>query len=104
MRSCRLRWPAGFPHAAMRQRTSATSDCKLLPTQAIWNQALASASAIITKDEDFAQRKAMAGSGPAVVWIRQPNMRRRDLLVWFEKVLPAILAALARGEMLIEVT
>lgn len=71
---------------------------------AIWDHALASSSAIVTKDEDFAQRKVLADHGPAVVWIRLPNTRRRDLLTWFETVLPEILAAMARGETLIEVT
>jgi predicted nuclease of predicted toxin-antitoxin system len=71
---------------------------------AIWTQALASGAAIITKDEDFAQRKVLADGGPVVVWIRLPNTRRRDLLAWFEAVLPIVLVALARGETLIEVT
>ena len=71
---------------------------------AIWEYALASSAAIISKDEDFAQRKVLADNGPAVIWIRLPNTRRRDLLAWFETVLPDILAAFARGESLIEVT
>jgi predicted nuclease of predicted toxin-antitoxin system len=71
---------------------------------AIWDHALASSSAIVTKDEDFAQRKVLADHGPVVVWVRLPNIRRRDLLAWFETVLPDVLAALARGETLIEVT
>lgn len=71
---------------------------------AIWDHAMASSSAIVTKDEDFAQRKVLADYGPAVVWIRLPNTRRRDLLAWFATVLPEILAAMARGETLIEVT
>ena len=71
---------------------------------AIWDHALASSSAIMTKDEDFAQRKVLADHGPVVVWIRLPNTRRRDLLAWFATVLPDVLAALARGETLIEVT
>ena len=71
---------------------------------AIWDYALASSSAIVTKDEDFAQRKVLAETGPVVVWIRLPNTRRRDLLAWFGTVLPDVLAALARGETLVEVT
>lgn len=70
----------------------------------IWDHALASSSAIVTKDEDFAQRKALIDDGPRVVWIRLPNTRRRDLLVWFEAVLPDVLTALERGDTLIEVT
>ncbi len=70
---------------------------------AIWDYALASSAAIVTKDEDFAQRKVLTATGPVVVWIRLPNTRRRDLLAWFETILPDIVAALERGETLIEV-
>ncbi len=52
----------------------------------------------------YAQRKVLMIGGPVVVWVRLPNTRRRDLLTWFETVLPEILAALARGEVLVEVT
>ncbi len=46
----------------------------------------------------------MASVGPAVVWIRLPNTRRRDLMLWFERVRPEVLSALERGETLVEVT
>ncbi len=39
---------------------------------------MASSAVIITKDEDFALRKVLTGNGPAVVWVRLPNTRRRD--------------------------
>ena len=55
---------------------------------AIWDHALASAAAIITKDEDFARRKVMAGNGAVVVWIRLPNTRRRDRLAGVVTVRP----------------
>jgi len=71
---------------------------------AIWDFALAASAVIITKDEDFAQRKVLADAGPTVIWIRPPNTRRSALLAWFETVLPEILSALKRGETLIEVT
>jgi len=70
---------------------------------AIWDYALASSAAIVTKDEDFAQRKVLTAAGPVVVWIRLPNTRLRDLFAWFETILPDIVAALERGETLIEV-
>ena len=70
----------------------------------IWSYALASSAVVITKDEDFAQRKALAEGGPCVVWVRLPNTRRRELLLWFGDALPQILAALSRGETLVEVT
>ena len=75
---------------------AAASDAK------IWDHALRSGSIILTKDDDFAQRKSLESGGPTVVWIRLPNTRTRDLLVWFENALPVVLDALARGETLIE--
>jgi len=70
---------------------------------AIWNFALAASAVIISRDEDFAARKTLEELGPAVVWIRLRNVRRRELLRWFEKALPEILSALERGETLIEI-
>ena len=70
---------------------------------AIWEFAYANSAVIITKDEDFAQRKVLSGQGPAVIWIRLPNTRRRELLTWFEAVFPDIVLALQRGDTLIEV-
>ena len=72
--------------------------------QAIWAYAAGVGAVIVSKDEDFAQRKVLQNAGPPIVWIRLPNTRRRELLVWFEGVLPAIINALERGESLIEVS
>lgn len=47
---------------------------------AIWDYALANDAVVITKDEDFQQRRALDGQGAAVAWIRVPNTRRRALL------------------------
>ena len=57
---------------------------------------------IVTKDEDFAIRRLLA-DGPAIVWLRLGNTRRAALLTRIEAELPAIIAALERGETLIEV-
>ena len=95
------RWLAARGHAAEHvadRGLEANSDT------VIWDYALQAGAVIVTKDEDFAQRKVLTGKGPIVVWIRLPNTRRQDLLVWFEKMLPDILSALERGETLIEVT
>jgi predicted nuclease of predicted toxin-antitoxin system len=56
----------------------------------------------VTKDEDFAIRRLLS-EGPAVVWLRIGNTRRMTLLARIEAELPAIVAALERGEALIEV-
>jgi predicted nuclease of predicted toxin-antitoxin system len=94
------RWLAANGHEAEHV---AGRHMEAAPDSAIWDCALREAAAIITKDEDFAVRKTLNDTGPAVVWIRLPNTRRRDLLARFESVLPDVLSALERGEGLIEV-
>jgi len=94
------RWLADQGHFAEHvadHKLAAASD------SAIWIFALDASAIIITKDEDFALLKALGATGPQVVWIRIPNVRRRQLLAWFETALPGIVAALERGESLIEV-
>jgi predicted nuclease of predicted toxin-antitoxin system len=94
------RWLAAEGHEAEH-----VSDCGLsgAADPAIWDHAASVDAVIVTKDEDFAQRKTLDREGPRVVWIRLPNTRRRELLVWFEMVLPRLLQALERGETLIEI-
>lgn len=72
------------------------------PDGVIWNCAVTSGAVIVTKDEDFVQRRVLAKTGPTVVWLRIGNTRRRTLLTWFESVFPAIVLAIERGETLIE--
>ena len=94
------RWLAANGHTAEHvadRHLEAASD------SAIWDCGLRETAAIITKDEDFALRKTLNDTGPAVVWIRLPNTRRRELLARFEIALPDVLSALERGEGLIEV-
>lgn len=71
--------------------------------RAIWDYALKTGAAILTKDEDFATRIALDPSGPPIVWIRVGNTSRQALLRWIEPLLPAIEKALAANEKLIEV-
>jgi predicted nuclease of predicted toxin-antitoxin system len=82
-------------HVADRQMEAATD-------RTIWDFACLNDAVIVTKDEDFAQRKMLATTSPIVVWIRLPNTRRHELLAWFETVLPDMLSAIERGETLIE--
>ena len=62
-----------------------------------------SSAIIVSKDEDFAQRRAILTTGPSIVWVRLPNARSRDLLQWFDKALPNIIKALEAGEFIVEV-
>jgi predicted nuclease of predicted toxin-antitoxin system len=61
-------------HVADRGMAAATD-------AAIWDVALRDAAAIVTKDEDFARRRALETVGPVVIWIRLPNTRRRKALL-----------------------
>lgn len=94
------RWIVSQGHEAEH-----VADCGLdtASDAAIWDYAAAAGAVIVTKDEDFAQRKIVEGQGPRVAWLRLPNTRRRDLLAAFAKLLPLLLAALERGEELIEI-
>ena len=58
----------------------------------------------MTKDEDFPSRRTLSMAGPAVVWIRIGNTTRRETLRSFAIVFPDVLAALARGDTLVEIT
>lgn len=69
----------------------------------IWEHAVLHDLVIVTKDEDFALRRALETKGPAIVWIRVGNTRTGPLLRWFTPLLGDIMAALKRGEMLIEI-
>ena len=69
----------------------------------IWSKATALGSVIVTKDEDFVTLRAFQPSGPAVVWVRIGNTTRDTLIKVMSSTLPAIIAALHRGETVVEV-
>jgi predicted nuclease of predicted toxin-antitoxin system len=69
----------------------------------IWEKALSTGAAILTKDEDFAIRTVCEASGPCIVWIRIGNCSNAALRQWLTPFLPAIEASAQAGEKLIEV-
>jgi predicted nuclease of predicted toxin-antitoxin system len=56
---------------------------------------------VVTRDEDFVVRRVLQ-EGPAVVWVRIGSTRRPELLRRIEGNFTAIVAALERGETLVE--
>jgi predicted nuclease of predicted toxin-antitoxin system len=68
----------------------------------IWAFAVSSDAVIITKDEDFPSRRAVADDGPQIVWLRIGNTRRVPLIAWFAGMYSQCLAALERGEAIVE--
>ena len=70
----------------------------------IWDWAISHRATIITKDEDFAQRRNLSDDDlPVIVWLRVGNTRKVELLKWFARLEPHIVSALERGERLVEV-
>lgn len=88
------------------QQAEHLADCGLLQAEDrdIRDYATRAGSTIVTKDEDFAVWRVLHRGGPPIVWLRIGNTRRSELLRRFEAEFPRILAALDRGESLVEVT
>jgi predicted nuclease of predicted toxin-antitoxin system len=69
----------------------------------IWDYALSHGAAIVTKDEDFAERCLRTSNPPVVIWLRIGNATNSVLIAWFMPILPQVLARLKAGDKLIEV-
>ena len=69
----------------------------------MWTYAMNIAAVTLTKDEDFATMRRLAESGPAIGWIRFGNATNRALKERLLPKLPAVIAALESGELLVEV-
>ena len=98
--SALARWLAAQGHIAEHVADiglSAVSDSM------IWDYAMAHSAIIVTKDEDFAQRKVLARKGPGVLWLRIRNTRTQQLLSRFADLYPLAILAFERGETLVEV-
>jgi len=78
---------------------------EVAPTNAddvfIWDLAKRDQRVIVTKDEDFAARVKLRPEGVQVVWLRVGNCSKSELRQWLEPLLPSIIAALQRGEVLV---
>lgn len=70
----------------------------------IWMRARDTAAIILTKDEDFSVRALRDPDGPQIVWVRVGNTRRTALLNWLGELMPQLLAAIGRGERVIEIS
>ena len=71
--------------------------------QEIWTYAKKEKFIILSKDEDFANLCILDPKPAPVVWLRIRNCSKRALLSWFDRVLPNIEEALARGDSLVEI-
>jgi predicted nuclease of predicted toxin-antitoxin system len=94
------RWLASEGHEAQH-----VSDLGMeaMPDREMWNRARMLGACIVTKDEDFVLLQALDRAGPAIVWIRIGNAVRSVLLHRLPILWPAVIAAIERGEKVIEV-
>lgn len=69
----------------------------------VWARAAATKAALVTKDSDFLLARGLEAGGPAVVWLRIGNTTKRALLSRFAALEPEIVAALERGETIVEI-
>jgi predicted nuclease of predicted toxin-antitoxin system len=70
---------------------------------AIWRYAMQAGAAILTKDEDFAARSALATDSPVIVWLRIGNCSNEALRNWLAPRLPGIVQLVIQGNRLVEV-
>jgi predicted nuclease of predicted toxin-antitoxin system len=70
----------------------------------IWKWAKENNSVIISKDEDFVILHNAEKHPVPLIWVRVGNTRRKELLEWFERLLPLIIEKLESGEFLVELT
>jgi predicted nuclease of predicted toxin-antitoxin system len=70
----------------------------------IWSHATATGAVLVTKDEDFVMMRALDNDGPPVVWVRIGNTTRRALMEHFASRFPTVIAALERGETIVEIS
>lgn len=87
-------------HDAVAVREIGLRDAK---DSEIWQYALQNHAAILTKDEDFAERSLCSPNPPIVIWLRIGNATNASLRSWLLPLLPAITQRLRAGDTLIEV-
>lgn len=68
----------------------------------IWDEAISRSAVLVTKDRDFALRRAASNDGPAILWVRVGNTSNRKLIELALRTLPAIIDAIERDEAVIE--
>jgi predicted nuclease of predicted toxin-antitoxin system len=68
----------------------------------VWEEAVSQSAVLVTKDRDFSLLRAARSTGPSILWIRMGNSDNRTLIDQILRALPKIMAALQRGETVIE--
>jgi predicted nuclease of predicted toxin-antitoxin system len=80
----------------------ADTDLVTATDREVWDEAVSRSAVLVTKDRDFSLLRAAKSDGPAILWIRVGNTDNRSLIAKILRSLPAITAAVERGETVIE--
>ena len=83
-----VQWLSGEGHEATHVEDEGLLDAGDGP---VWFHALQSGAAILTKDEDFAERAGRDPHGPVIVWLRIGNATNDALLAWLRPRWPEII-------------
>lgn len=92
-------WLADRGHKAFAVRDVGLRDAE---DDALWRWAVANEAAIVSKDEDFPERRSRAPSGPQIVWVRIGNATTDALLKRLDGVWSAVERDLSAGANIIE--
>jgi predicted nuclease of predicted toxin-antitoxin system len=68
----------------------------------IWEEAVSRSAVLVSKDRDFALRRAATNDGPTILWVRVGNIGNRKLIELALRSLPTIIDAIERDEAVIE--
>jgi predicted nuclease of predicted toxin-antitoxin system len=68
----------------------------------IWQEVSLRSAVLVTKDRDFSLLRAASNDGPVILWVRTGNAANRTLITQIVSALPEIVAAIERGEAVIE--
>ena len=69
----------------------------------VWNHALAEGRVVVSKDEDFILLVTRPGDAGHLIWVRLGNCRNSALLEAFDRLHDQIVAAIDRGQRVVEI-
>lgn len=92
-------WLAGRGHSVAHVRDLGLRSS---PDKDVWARAVRDGAAILTKDQDYAIRRAAVQDGPQIVWLRLGNLLAQPCVDKVAELWPEIEDRLAKGDVLIE--
>ena len=104
MRNCLQAWRVSSLATDIKASHVTEIGLAAAPDSVIWSHAAATDAVLVTKDEDFVLLRALDNRGPAVIWVPLGNTTNRVLSERFAEKFPEIVAALARGNTIIEIS